>query len=84
MSILGSLNTNLTNTMESKLDKQNEELQSKSDQQMIQIQKMFKSNTEETMRREAETHEHFTQELRVRDRESKTMARDQIAMTSQL
>ena len=51
---------------------------------MAQTAEMFKSTNEETIKREADIKEQFQQALKVRDGESKTMARDQLAMSAQL
>ena len=83
MNIFGTLNDSIS----TKHNSQDQKL----DVFMQQTANLFKASSEdaqrrdkESVQRDVETREHFQQALYVRDCESKTMARDQIAMTSQI
>ena len=87
MGIFGNLNANI----EGKFDQQN----TKVDNFMLQTANLFKASAEDAQRREieskeyvqkaiSEVHDRFQESFLVRDQESHVMARDQIALTSQV
>ena len=83
MNIFGTLNDSIT----TKHNSQDQKL----DVFMQQTAQLFKARSEDSQRRgyesvqrDVQTREHFQQALNVRDCESKVLARDQLAMTSQI
>ena len=83
MTMFGTMNSSIggqIGTLSTHVESQNLQLNNF----MVQTTEMFKSTNEEAIKREADIKEQFQQALTARDGESKTMARDQLAMSAQL